>query len=305
VFTPLTQNQFDALSAFVFNIGPDAFGRSAVLRRLNEGRLTEAACGMELWRRAELDGEVIVVDALVRRRAAEKALFLTPQGGWIPVPSPLIAARLDADHFGQIPTQPPVALREAVDKSQIKLEREERLVTSPVPPANEDEGPVTLAAAAVAARLKALVPDEAPGAHAAPPPSTAPEPPPAVLAEGAKSASLAEVVGPEAPAAASLTALQAASAARRAGATRSKAQRKPVATGPLVLLALIGLASFAWALYWAFTGRPHSGGSGLSPLAVSWFVGIIGIGCFGSAAYLMLERLGAEGAPDRDGANGR
>ncbi len=38
----------------------------------------QAACAMELWRKADFEGERIVVDALVRRRSAEKALFLTP-----------------------------------------------------------------------------------------------------------------------------------------------------------------------------------------------------------------------------------
>ncbi len=38
VFTPLTQNQFDALASFAFNLGLDNFHRSGVLRRLNEAR---------------------------------------------------------------------------------------------------------------------------------------------------------------------------------------------------------------------------------------------------------------------------
>jgi lysozyme len=84
VFVPLNQHQFDALVAFAFNIGTESFRRSAVLRRLNEGALIQAACSMELWRKAEFEGEKIVVDALVRRRSAEKALFLTPMKGWVP-----------------------------------------------------------------------------------------------------------------------------------------------------------------------------------------------------------------------------
>src|SRR5476649_2128401 len=39
VYSPLAQNQFDALCGFVFNIGLDNFRRSDVLRRLNEGAL--------------------------------------------------------------------------------------------------------------------------------------------------------------------------------------------------------------------------------------------------------------------------
>ncbi len=67
--------------AFAFNVGVDNFRHSSVLRRVNEGALIQAACALEMWRRAEFEGERIVVDALVRRRAAEKTLFLTPSTG--------------------------------------------------------------------------------------------------------------------------------------------------------------------------------------------------------------------------------
>ena len=77
VFSPLTPNQFDALVAFAFNIGLPNFRRSSVLRRLNEGSHLQAACAMEMWRTADFEGERIVIDALVRRRSAEMALFLT------------------------------------------------------------------------------------------------------------------------------------------------------------------------------------------------------------------------------------
>src|SRR3954469_10633495 len=90
VYAPLSQNQFDALSSFAFNIGLDNFRRSGVLKRLNEGALLQAACAMELWRKAEFGGERIVIDARVRRRASEKALFLTPPDGWPAAPSPVL-----------------------------------------------------------------------------------------------------------------------------------------------------------------------------------------------------------------------
>jgi len=98
VFTPLTQNQFDALAAFTFNIGLENFRRSSVLRRLNEGQLLQAACAMEMWRRANFEGEVILIDALVRRRSAEKALFLSPDDGvYVAAPSPLLRPVIDLD----------------------------------------------------------------------------------------------------------------------------------------------------------------------------------------------------------------
>src|ERR1700712_5774562 len=42
--TPLSQNQFDALCSFTFNIGLDSFRQSSVLKRINQGALLQAAC---------------------------------------------------------------------------------------------------------------------------------------------------------------------------------------------------------------------------------------------------------------------
>src|SRR5262249_36892054 len=63
VHAPLSQHQFDALASFAFNIGLDNFAHSGVLRRLNEGAPILAASAMELWRKANVGGERIVVDA--------------------------------------------------------------------------------------------------------------------------------------------------------------------------------------------------------------------------------------------------
>jgi GH24 family phage-related lysozyme (muramidase) len=76
VSQPVTQSQFDALVSFALSIGAEAFEQSQVLRRVNAGEFVAAACAMEAWRKTDAGGESIVVDALVRRRAAEKALFL-------------------------------------------------------------------------------------------------------------------------------------------------------------------------------------------------------------------------------------
>ena len=78
IFAPLTQGQFDALCSLAYNIGPDAFKKSAVVKAINNGRPIDAANGFDVWRRGEIDGQSFVIDALVRRRTAEKALFLKP-----------------------------------------------------------------------------------------------------------------------------------------------------------------------------------------------------------------------------------
>ncbi len=76
VHAPITQSQFDALCSFAFNIGPKSFLQSDTLRALNNGRPLDAANGLDIWRKSEIAGKTYVVDALMRRRTAEKALFL-------------------------------------------------------------------------------------------------------------------------------------------------------------------------------------------------------------------------------------
>jgi lysozyme len=94
-FTPLSQNQFDALASLVFNISPGQFKDSDILGRLNAGDYIGAATGFDAWRKARINGRLIVVDALVRRRAVEKALFLEPAAGRPAAPTPLVTPELD------------------------------------------------------------------------------------------------------------------------------------------------------------------------------------------------------------------
>lgn len=68
---PLTQNMFDALVSFVYNVGETAFRKSTLLRLLNQGRKSEAAKQFERWKFD--NGKV--VQGLLNRREAERALF--------------------------------------------------------------------------------------------------------------------------------------------------------------------------------------------------------------------------------------
>lgn len=68
----LTQGQYDALVSLVFNIGPGAFARSTLLKRLNEGQCRVAADEFLRWRYAA--GKPI--RGLLKRRQAERELFL-------------------------------------------------------------------------------------------------------------------------------------------------------------------------------------------------------------------------------------
>ncbi|MDO1560300.1 lysozyme [Brevundimonas sp. 2R-24] len=89
------QPRFDALTCFAFNIGLEAFGGSETLRLAAEGRHAEAAMAMEAWRQVLVDGRPVVLDALVRRRAAERALYLSDPGAALS-PSALLAPIEDA-----------------------------------------------------------------------------------------------------------------------------------------------------------------------------------------------------------------
>jgi GH24 family phage-related lysozyme (muramidase) len=95
VFAPLNPAQFDALVSLAFNISPGQFKDSDILRRLNEGDMIGAAGGFDAWRRARVNGRIMVVDALVRRRAAEKALFLAATDGRATAPTPVVIPEWD------------------------------------------------------------------------------------------------------------------------------------------------------------------------------------------------------------------
>ena len=71
----LTQNEFDALVDFVFNLGKSAFAGSTLLRDLNSGDCTAAAAQFDAWDHAG----GMVVAGLLRRRQAESAMFEEPQ----------------------------------------------------------------------------------------------------------------------------------------------------------------------------------------------------------------------------------
>ena len=74
----LNQNEFDALVSFVYNVGENAYSRSTARKRLNNGDRIGAADALTWFNKATVNGVLREVQGLTRRRAAEKALFLTP-----------------------------------------------------------------------------------------------------------------------------------------------------------------------------------------------------------------------------------
>lgn len=69
---PLSQNQFDALGSLAYNIGTNAFKTSTLVKYLNALDYKAAADQFLVWNKA--GGSVL--KGLVRRREAERALFL-------------------------------------------------------------------------------------------------------------------------------------------------------------------------------------------------------------------------------------
>ena len=287
VFTPLTQNQFDALASFVFNIGVEAFRHSSVLRRINEGALLRAACAMEIWRKADFEGERIVIDALVRRRATEKALFLTPEEGFIAAPSPVVQPKIDYDAVASAPRPRQTELKTSLGGAPPLPIGSQSGVAAEAAPSSSER-----AAAVVTARLKAILPDEptpepANEAVFERPDEAASDDPEPFPSEPMPEPVLAEPV-PAKPARPDMTEATRASVRSIFAQTRDEPEHAGVA--PLAVLGLIGFSLFAGGLYWAFVSKPSSGLLG-SPI-IGFALGFLGIVCVGSAVYFLLDRLG-------------
>lgn len=71
VHVSLTQNEFDAVVDFIYNVGAGNFASSTLLKLLNSNCLAEAANEFERWDKAK----GVVVAGLLRRRRAEKQEF--------------------------------------------------------------------------------------------------------------------------------------------------------------------------------------------------------------------------------------
>jgi len=72
VIIPLWQCEIDALVSFVFNVGVRAFKNSTLLKHLNRGQRHLAAEEFQRWNKAG----GVVLEGLVKRRQAEKQLFM-------------------------------------------------------------------------------------------------------------------------------------------------------------------------------------------------------------------------------------
>jgi len=76
VTSPLSQNEFDALVSFVYNVGCHAFITSTLLRRINAGERQAAANEFGKWIFVSSQKS----EGLANRRRAERLLYLGDAG---------------------------------------------------------------------------------------------------------------------------------------------------------------------------------------------------------------------------------
>lgn len=69
----VTQNQFDALVSFAFNIGAQAFRGSTLLKELNKGNYQAVPGQMMRWVKVTIDQQKVTNRGLINRRTSEVA----------------------------------------------------------------------------------------------------------------------------------------------------------------------------------------------------------------------------------------
>lgn len=75
----LTQNQFNALVSFAYNVGSGALLSSTLLKKVKANKSDPTIKDSFLvWNKAHVDGKLVAVAGLTNRRKAEAELYFTP-----------------------------------------------------------------------------------------------------------------------------------------------------------------------------------------------------------------------------------
>ena len=72
----LKENEFDALTSLIFNIGTDNFEGSTLLSLLNKGKYNRAADEFPKWNNVRINGVLVPSSGLTKRRKLEQEIFL-------------------------------------------------------------------------------------------------------------------------------------------------------------------------------------------------------------------------------------
>lgn len=73
----LSDRQFSALTSLAFNVGVDSIKDSTLVQKINAKDYTGAADEFLRWDKANLQGALVQMPGLTRRRSAERQLFLS------------------------------------------------------------------------------------------------------------------------------------------------------------------------------------------------------------------------------------
>jgi lysozyme len=73
----LNGNQYGALCSWVFNLGGGKLKGSSLMKAINKGK-KNVTWEFGLWVKGRVNGKLVTLPGLVRRRAEEAALFMTP-----------------------------------------------------------------------------------------------------------------------------------------------------------------------------------------------------------------------------------
>lgn len=116
---PTTSNQFSAMVSLTYNIGEGGFRSSSVLRlhRIPTSHPAVVAAAFLNWDKSHVNGVLVVVAGLERRRKEEGALYLKPDfNHMIPIempstPAPSASPMKSAESVPAAPPPPPVAVK--------------------------------------------------------------------------------------------------------------------------------------------------------------------------------------------------
>lgn len=73
----LTQCQQSILTSWAYNVGTGATGKSTLVRRLNQGKYGDVPAQLMRWNKGKVNGKMVTIKGLTRRRAAEVELWKT------------------------------------------------------------------------------------------------------------------------------------------------------------------------------------------------------------------------------------
>lgn len=73
----INQNQFDALLSLAYNIGTRGLAGSSVYKNIKRGNMQKAADSFLAWNKGRVNGRLVEIRGLTRRRNDERAMFLS------------------------------------------------------------------------------------------------------------------------------------------------------------------------------------------------------------------------------------